>query len=132
MGTEVKVNTRRLLLLARYLEKVPKKHFSMSTWGSGKIGKRYGNECGFTGCAMGHACFIPSFKKAGLVFKNGSVEWNIENPKGPLNDGYYAAAMLFNFEYPDAYNLFNPRDRVGETPKQVANRIRKFVAQVKK
>ena len=133
MPTKTKINTRRLLLLARYLEKVPRRQFDMRDWGRGAIGKRYGKGCGFAGCAMGHATFIPSFRKAGLKLvtsqrldEDFGINWN------GATSGFYAAMHLFNIDMDQAEELFDSSDSRGstrkhETPKQVAKRIRQFV-----
>ena len=136
----VKVNTRRLLVLARYLEKVPPRRFKMTIWGEGKIAKSYATGCGFAGCAMGHAAFIPSFRKAGLMLKeqsslDGTPNWTIAI-KGRRLVTFGVAAWLFGINTNQATYLFAGEDRDGEnrgdeTPKQVAARIREFVEDIK-
>lgn len=136
-----KVNTRRLLLLAMYLDKVPRKQFNMSFWGKGKIRKSYEQSCGFAGCAMGHACFIPSFKKLGLRLKQDGTNYEGQ-PKYILAlkrsrlIGFNVVQRIFSVDEFKAEMLFagvssRGNDRGYESPKVVANRIRKFVAQVK-
>lgn len=143
-----KINTRRLLVLARYLQKVPRRRFKMSLWGEGTVAKSYAEGCGFAGCAMGHACFIPSFKTAGLRLKldgkglNDNPNWTIAI-KGRRLMSFDVAACLFEISRDQAEWLFSSEipgtgkdgddddSRQDETPKQVARRIRKFVEDVK-
>lgn len=133
---------KRLLILAEFLEtKVPRRRFSMITWADGAFCGRPNehehHECKTTACAMGWACTLPVFKKAGL--KLVETYPDPYDGKAPrilaLQDNYdqHAAAEACGITYEQAIWLFGSeftdgkyRDR--ETPKQVAKRIRAFVA----
>jgi hypothetical protein len=72
---------KRLLTLAKFLRTVPKKRFKMWTWATGdfcgKVKEPEHNECGTAACAIGWACTIPSFRRAGL--KLTDAEWSIKD-----------------------------------------------------
>jgi hypothetical protein len=61
---------KRLLTLAKFLRTVPKKRFNMGFWAAGKfcgkVNEPEHNQCGTAACAMGWACTIPEFRRAGL------------------------------------------------------------------
>jgi hypothetical protein len=128
----VAMNKKRLLKLADYLETVPRKRFNMDHWASAKFcgkPKEPEHECGTSACALGWACTIPSFKRAGLKFiECGSNFWTHIDlvPDFEGSTGYGAAASLFGIRYSQAEWLFSP-ESPARTPKQVAKRIRKFV-----
>jgi hypothetical protein len=138
------MNKERLLKLASELErcsdgrslKVPqdgKISFCMGTWGSeakvyksmGYVGIQAG--CGTVACAMGFAGFHPWFRKRGL---KTDVEFEQVSYKGHSDFG--AATAFFSIHANDAEYLFAdwqyPDEKRNPTPKQVAKRIRKFVA----
>lgn len=104
---------KRLLKLADRLYTVPNRKFDLGCW-----------ECDTTACAVGYACMMPSFKKAGLKLV-GSV------PTYKGLDGFQAAAEFFGLTYADTSALFSPiSNPLGyrATPKQVAKQIRRLVA----
>lgn len=108
------MNTKRLLKLADHLETVPRSKFYLSVW-----------SCGTQACAIGHACSIPSFKRAGLKLK---LWFGILKPSFDNQTGFSAAMAFFDLTWPEIDRLFaasGPSDRT--TPKQVAKRIREFV-----
>lgn len=122
-----KVRNRRLLLLADFLEKLPKKFrntFHMGTWLETKVvpfvngDYRYDlaeekvlGECGTAACALGWGTRVPALMRAGLTQKAVRV------------DAYKLVEKLFGG---DAQWLFlsgvNAR-----TPKQWAKRTRRWV-----
>lgn len=125
----------RLLKLADFLETVPRSAFNISDWQTKEPtkpeGKRQG-ECGFAGCAVGWAAHAKLFR--GLKFQDngfrhvptfqGEEEWqaigklfDITNG-GPMGTQEEAEYLFYGPRYPNR----NP------TPKQVATRIRMFVA----
>lgn len=69
---------RRLGVLISFMEKLPRaanKHFDMSHWfahngehsiGAKEVTQKVLTDCGTSACALGWACTIPSFRKAGL------------------------------------------------------------------
>ena len=115
------VGLRRLLVLAEYLQTLPRSKFDMGTWCSG----RTMNECGATACAFGHAVEIPAFQRAGLRMCDS---WGELVPQYRGVDGFDAAGLFFAISDYDATHLFS-ESKLGETPKQVAKRIRAFVAE---
>lgn len=120
---------RLLLKLADYLDTIRWREFDLSLWWGDRD---FANECGTVGCAMGHACQIPIFQRAGLRMWHG--EPYFEDPKKPWrrNFGLVAAEMLFEISSGDAYNLFMARSyRYGARtrPHTVAKRIRRLVAE---
>lgn len=134
---QIATGSRRLLKLAEFLEtKVPRKQFSMHKWVShhGESGIPLNEDvgdCGTAACAMGWATAIPSFQRAGLHLARGGKEYGRHHMKmTPLYQrqrGMNAAAKFMAIDFDDATALFDPEFNDG-TPKQVAKRIRQFVA----
>lgn len=121
---QTKTGNQRLLKLAKLLESVPRSKFDYTQWGLQWDGRK--NSCGTKGCALGWACTVPSFRKLGLKMTNG--EWG-PRPVSPSGEESYAACAIFNIDTEQSYDLFLPLE--GEykaTPKQVAKKIRNFVA----
>lgn len=119
----------RLLKLADYLETVPQKSFSMRDW----INE---TECGIVACAVGHACNIPSFKRAGLMMKGTYpiLTSVIDKDTNKPLDGWDAVRTFFGLDDDDK-KFTNDADYLFEsdkyanqnpTPKTVAKRIRAF------
>jgi len=109
------MNKKRLLKLADYLDTVPRKNFNIDIW-----------RCGSVGCAMGHACDIPAFKRVGLKLM---TRYDMLCPALGRLIAFDAAAKLFSITHYQATCLFSPigygRQR---GPGVVAKRIRRFVA----
>ena len=136
------MNTKRLLKLAEFLRTVPVKRFDYTKW-VGKDWKGSQNlSCGTTACALGWAVTIPSFRKAGLRFKNSSFEnlfgetimqadIVLRSPKTKrllTSESLRTAEMFFGLTDDQAVWLFTPQG--GEsfaTPKYVAQKIERFV-----
>lgn len=127
------MNKRRILALASFLEKLPRKaveHFDMGSWlhteGIFFDPKDLTKGCGASACALGWATQMPSMRKLGLRLYEG-------RPILGTEAGFGAAQALFGLDREQAYYLF---DAVGlpdhtykdETPKQWAKRARRFVA----
>ncbi len=135
------MNKRRLLKLAEFLEKVPRKRFDYASWVGDDWGGKQDLSCGTTACAMGWACTIPSFRKAGLKLKNSLLDgtslrtayYTSNVPYFNGFEGFDAAALFFDIDLRDARYLFGEpnhtpfKDTSEVTPKQVAKLIRKFV-----
>lgn len=120
-----KVHANRLLKLADHLSELPRKLFDFGTYAE----KR---SCGTVGCAMGHACMMPAFKRLGAGLKempNDDVLWpTIGGVASPVTVG----KELFGVGIDDYESLFMPHESglgADATPKQVAKHIRKFVAE---
>lgn len=151
----------RLLKLADYLEKLPRGAIKMDAWlTDNKVGDNYttlerlnglaevkkGRKvklkaapveevrgCGFAACAVGWACTIPEFRKAGLRLEakqeskhDSFAMW----PKYNGLKGFEAAAKFFGIEPETAEYLFDG-DSFGWSakprPSSVARRLRKVV-----
>ena len=103
------MNKKRLLMLARHLDKVLDSRFDMNTW-----------SCRTKGCALYHASKIPELRKAGLTMSGG---W--PKMRKSRNLGLCAACELFGISYKQSHFLFGIAGDV--TAKEVAKTIRKFV-----
>lgn len=130
---------KRLLKLADYLQSIKKSSFNMGWW------KR--DNCQTVACACGHACNIPSFKRAGLtlrfkdefegittydlVFKD-EFNFNAAKEFFGLPSVRYAEYLFSPSEYRYKNNCMLFTNEFSKiTPKIVANRIRKFVKWIK-
>jgi hypothetical protein len=157
---EQKHSNNRLLKLADYLEKLPSKAIDMDAWLTdnhgaydrsvmttverlGDLAKVKGNKiqlkstdvhkirtCGFAACAVGWACTIPSFRKAGLRLTATLDNKFMMIPKFDGQTGFEAVEEFFGITGNTASYLFES-DAYGQSgkprPKTVANRIRKVV-----
>lgn len=129
------MNKKRLLKLADFLETVPAEAFDIVEWQSQPASKPEGErpgQCGFAGCAVGwaaHGKLFRSFK----INKAGKLRY------GPDDDAlrsWVAVDTVFGFTpssiwfgSPEATHLFAAQSYPDDpTPKQVAKRIRAFVA----
>jgi hypothetical protein len=131
------MNKERLLKLASELERcsdgrvltIPrdgKAYFDMGTVVT-TIDPEFSDDyhgCGTAACAMGFAGMHPWFQKRGLEWSPRLRYLKINNRSRNFQD---AAIMFFGIGFDDAEDLFNPTTK-NETPKQVAKRIRAFVA----
>jgi hypothetical protein len=146
--SEVSVVTgnKRLLVLADFLEKLPRKRFDYKSW----VGQDWGGapdlSCGTTACALGWAAVMPEFRRLGLRLVEG--EWAGAGPyrwvvrdhhvvnKKTGSEGAAAGEEIFSLNWEEAVFVFNPNNWYDDekspdtdaTPKQVAKHIRKFVA----
>lgn len=77
----------------------PIKHFDLETW----VSK---SDCGFSACAVGHACFDPRFQALGLTAEGNKPVLNSDSL------GYHimwnAVEKLFDIKYDTALLLFMP------------------------
>lgn len=125
---------KRLQKLADKLKTVPRDKFDIEVWMDGLThydnlwcakpnGKVLG-DCGTTGCAMGWACTIPSFKRAGLKY---NVVKGCLTYKG--NTYLDAAVAFFKIDRETATSLFldSGYNKHNPTPKQVAKKIEKGI-----
>lgn len=140
------MNKKRLLKLADFLETVPRRAFNIDSWQSGTPDKPEGDrpgECGFAGCAVGWAVHQKMFRGLHFGDTNKRVPESSVFPGDAQNsydiyfsekgaaqkEGYDAAAHVFGLDGYDTRFLFSPNEYSDNpTPKQVAKRIRKFVA----
>lgn len=66
------IHARRILRLAKQMDRVKRSEFDISTWKSETVPVRKGQEtpeCGTTCCVLGWACNMPVFRRIGLGFK---------------------------------------------------------------
>ena len=114
-----KINAKRLLKLADYLETVPRERFDMGDWDTTYPDER--KFCGFSGCAIGWAIEGNLFE--GLAFDEND---EIRQPKYKGLFGFPAVAKVFDMPGDVAREeLFGAH--IESDPHQVAARIRKFV-----
>lgn len=136
-----KIRTDRLLKLADFLETVPPGSFDIEGWLTKEPtkpeGKKQG-ECGFAGCAVGWAVHSKLFRGLHFVRKtrwNGTVWFDVAYAAHESFDAASELFALWDMESPEnecataAEYLFGPEEYEDKpSPKQVAKRIRSFVA----
>lgn len=125
--------TEKLLKLADYLETVEDEHFAMDIWYYRKDNKKIARtwDCGTSACALGHACFIPEFKKEGLRVAPSPSDYGDKAVFRVMFDGSYgseAAAKFFGIGLRGAADLFGSNAAMNRTRKQEIAFIRKFAA----
>lgn len=117
---------KRLERLAQLLENWSvEKKFLVAPEGREKVNK-FDIEiwkCGTAACALGSACMLPEFNKAGLKLDGAAL---------PAYKGYsesVAGAEFFGLDYDEACLLFMPWNyKDNPTPKTVAKRVREILA----
>ena len=118
------VGNRRLLALAAFLRKLPRKRFNYAMWSDDDHTEK---SCGTTGCALGWAASMPRFRRLGLHIDGTGIPV-CGNPFDG-NIGASAGAEIFGISYGEACELFHPNeDEENATPKYVARKIERFVA----
>ena len=131
---------RRLLRLAAFLEKLPRKRFDYGNWVGDDWKGKPDLSCGTTACALGWATAMPEFRRLGLVMvqelndEGVSVTGYVALKGIRYSNEYDAACEVFGMEHDDIDRVFMPGDAytcsglpLSATPKQVARHIRKFV-----
>lgn len=121
-----KVGNKRLLKLAAFLRTVPKKKFDYAQVISRTAEGVYDLSCGSTGCALGWASAIPSFRRLGFRSTRHGRVFLKEDP----GQAWYPAvgAVFFGMSIDEASQLFSPEDsEFNATPKYVAKKIERFV-----
>ncbi len=119
------MNEERITRLANFLvDAVPEKHFSLSTWRSGRCKEDEDllkHTCGTTGCAVGWAVVLPDFKEAGLTSIAGF-------PMFQGVAGWEAVQRFFGLSYEEAVALFSCDTYAGDVgPIDVADRMLWFI-----
>ncbi len=118
----------RLLKLARLLNtKKVAAHFNLNNWLTGELKDLVSKkkDCGTTACAVGWACTIPQFRKAGLrIYNNPLYSDYWPDSKGTL--GFAGVCKFFGLSNDEAMSLFHPQGYswVKVTPTDVADKIR--------
>ncbi len=141
------VQKKRLLKLADFLDKLPRKKFKFTEVVSGKETPNKTLTCGSQACAIGWCpvVFPRLTEYVGVSSYTGMNDYIVVKMKGMNFDGgsldsvTHIGEELFGLSDPESYALFVPDHPqawildlkpLGETatPKQVAKNIRKFVA----
>lgn len=137
-------SNKNLLILAAFLDKLPRKRFDYSHWVGENFKGKPDLSCGTTACALGWTVVIPKFKKMGV--SAGPNSQNFFQLYGQSVSANQIATHLFmDDQYDHSINhLFYPYESIyvnggrlvapgnNATPKQVAKHIRKFVSERKK
>lgn len=124
------VGNRRLLKLAAFLRKLPRKRFDYCTWTGDNWKGAQDLSCGTTACALGWAATMPTFRRLGLYL---NVYGTPELPGARGREWWespaiVAASRLFSITTNQAGMLFAPdEDEEDATPKYVARKIERFV-----
>lgn len=117
------MNRERLMKLADHLDTVPEAQFDMTNWKS---------TCGTAACAAGHAAMMPEFNEEGFVLRSESSIFGTYYYYYPAYQGYKAfeaCENFFNLHWKAADYIFSQlKYGYDVTPKEVAQRIREFVA----
>jgi hypothetical protein len=129
---------RRLLKLADFLEKLPRSKFDYLVWGEcdvdkvAKVTSLAQPGCGTRGCALGWAASMPEFRRLGLALCDGDM---VYGGKVGLDVTFNGAPSTGSevFGLRAAEHCFMPdidKNEGRATPKRVAKKIRKYVADV--
>ena len=131
---EIPMQKAKLLKLADFLDKLPRKKFNMDSFviKHGNTPDKISLKCQAVACAFGWCTVV--FPKSGLKLKkiypineyhDITYEYDI---KYKNHTNFHAAAKFFNIDLTESEILFMPDDNPKlNTPKQVAKRIRRFV-----
>lgn len=123
---------RRLLKLAAFLDRLPKKKFYMGEWCAGWNEEK---GCGTTACMFGWLPAIPFFKKIGLSYRPGPYDSTEILFRGSWHPPHLIGAEIFGLEKYEASNLFIPTGKMlglpmmsfNATPREAAKYLRRFV-----
>lgn len=136
---------RRLLSLAKFLEKLPRERFDYESWVGDDWKGKEDLSCGTTACALGWATTIPSLRKAGLRLKSTKSQHGFVTMKDYhgryWNAPAYATKNVFGLNNGEHEWLFVPGSSMWDeasqdyiynlnsnaSAKEVANHIRQFV-----
>lgn len=114
----------RLLKLADFLDKLPRRLFDYTDYGMDNDSGKLAN-CKTAACAWGWAPSVPSIRRAGLKWRKGFPSTLLEGEVEPLEE---SAAKVFGLNDEEATYLFlSGLDALRRAPKGVAKKIRNFV-----
>lgn len=88
-------------------------------------------ECGFTACAVGHACLDRRFVDQGLKFDEFStpvIQVQVRGAWSTWLEDFDAAAYFFDISVEEATRLFSIERGIYETPEHVITRIEDLIA----
>lgn len=135
-------NYEALLRVADILDTVKPERFNLSQWVEDraepqglfiralrKIGL-IDPVCGTSACAIGYAASNKWFRGRG--FRLMSTDGRGFYPFYKGYTGFSAVAIFFNIDHDSAWHLFHPESYQSSTPKDVADRIRRFVSDERK
>ena len=128
------MNTKRLLKLAKFLDKLPPNRFDNQNWWTGTKPKHEDDYDYFTindkgkACAGGWACTIPEFMKAGLGVNGPQFTNDVSAPIFEGKIGFEALAEFFDIDVEHIRCIFSEYAYTkAPKPKDVAARIRAFI-----
>lgn len=109
------MNAERLLLLADHMDTVDPSLFFLEDW-----------KCGTAACAVGHACTIPSFQKAGLTLTPAILNGKASGtPTFLMHHGWRAVQKFFDLTAIETSELFSSESyEKNALPSDVAEKIR--------
>jgi len=122
---------RRLLYLARLLEKLPRRRFYFGTWVGGKWKGSPDLSCGTAACAFGWATTVKQWRKEGLrLGRDGPYIYGARTQEATV---VHAARAIFAITEPEMTYLFVPDWSWSYLSADASNleaaaHIRKFVA----
>lgn len=76
--------------------------FDIETWAE-EVTNSNGKTCGYSACAVGHACFDPRFQALGLAMDRNTIPMLID---GDINYRWDAVCRLFDINIDTAKSLF--------------------------
>lgn len=118
-------DTKGLLKLARFLYRLPRKHFDQTTW------RRKTPTCGTQACVAGWAAYVfPSrfqFKADEASFFSGTYSYVVSRRTG--REGLEAFADAFYLNESHAEAICAP-EAPHQTPKKAAHALRRLVKQL--
>lgn len=135
MTRQQRTFAKRLLKLASFLDKLPRKRFNFTHWAGLDWQGKPDLSCGTTACAFGWSTTIPAFRRLGLrMYKHNyaddlSVPWIGMKGDHRYNAAPRAAKAIFGLNYDEFTFLFIPTISLPEnaSAKDVAKNIRRFV-----
>jgi hypothetical protein len=139
-----KLAKRRLATLVEYMSKlkVAGGHFKMKHWvahrgkacdidihglkDAARVEAKHLVECGMSACAVGWACTVPAFRKAGLMMSFDDCRYLRPMYRG--EEQFDAVTEFFDIDETRARRLFGPYRRGVNSPKEWAEDAKKVVA----
>lgn len=136
MKTKSNPKWNRILKLADFVAKIPRRRFDFNTFVGDDWGGAADLSCGTTACALGWATTMPLFKKLGLKLKSDPQVYQRIKYRGRHPEIY--SQHLFGIDnstfreifYPSAFRLTHLDPSA--TPKEWAKHARSIVAELKR
>lgn len=134
----LRTGNARLLRLAAFLRTLPRERFDYNHWVGSDWAGAQDLSCGTQACALGWAATIPALRRAGLTLMRGVWSdipfvglkgYHTDDTANMYMDSIESARVVFAIDDYQARFIFTPSDTEDNaTPKQVAKKIEKFVA----